>query len=44
MIRAFIFWLIVAPCSLAFLLGFLASIAQTWANKVADQQQTGTSS
>jgi hypothetical protein len=36
MTLTFIFWLIVAPASLAFLLGLLANIAQTMANKITD--------
>lgn len=40
MIRTFIFWLIVAPATLAFLLGLLASVAHAMANKITDQQET----
>jgi hypothetical protein len=36
MIRIFIFWLIIAPACLAFLLGLIASGAQSMANKPTD--------
>jgi hypothetical protein len=41
MIRIFIFWLIVAPASLAFLLGLIASVAQSMVNKPIDDQVIG---
>jgi hypothetical protein len=40
MIRTIIFWLIVAPASLAFLLGLIASVAQSMVNKPTDDQAT----
>jgi hypothetical protein len=43
MIRTFIFWLIVAPSAMAFILGLLANFAQTMANKITDEQKTETS-
>lgn len=42
MIRTFIFWLIVAPASLAFLLGLIAHSAQTMANKITDEKAENT--
>lgn len=38
MIRTFIFWLIVAPASLAFLLGLTANTAQKMADKITDEE------
>lgn len=38
MIRIFIFWLIIAPACLAFLLGLIASVAKSMVNKPIEDQ------
>ncbi|WP_277881452.1 hypothetical protein [Leptolyngbya sp. FACHB-17] len=41
MIRTYIFWLIVAPTSLAFVLGLIASSAQAAADKITADSTKG---